>query len=192
MDLNAYLLDDLVESTTPRGESAAKAQSRREAIAEMFKALDPRDGLQAMIACQCITLRFLLNAAMRDTGNVNQEPDAARSRTGVVAISKTLHQWVSKLEKIQQRNETRAAEQRKAAAAEVAAVPAKEPKQFAPASQSPTVPSNQSGSVAASGQQPAMPGSVVPDSGLPADVAVRSPGTRPPPPGDGPEVRAAA
>jgi hypothetical protein len=111
MDLNAYLLDGVVDATTPPNESEAAAQRRREAIGEMFRAFNPGDGMEAMIACHCITLQFLLNAAMRDAANVNMEAKSlARARAGAMSVSRTLHQWVTKFERVKKRSDARVAE----------------------------------------------------------------------------------
>jgi hypothetical protein len=111
MDLNAFLLDGVVTATAPPNETESAARSRADAILEMVRAYDPADGMEAMIACHCVMLQFLLNAAMRDANNIHQEPAVlAKSRAGAISISRTLHQWVTKLEKVKKRNETRAAE----------------------------------------------------------------------------------
>jgi hypothetical protein len=111
MDLSDYLLNDVFEATTPPNEAAAAAQSRADAIVEMFSAYDPGDGMEAMLACQCITLQFLLKAAMRDANNTSQEPAAqSKARAGAISASRTLHQWVTKFENSRKRNEHRAAQ----------------------------------------------------------------------------------
>ena len=190
MDLNAYLLDGVVDSTTPPGETAANAQSRREAIGEMFRAFDPRDAMEAMIACHCVALQFLLNGAMRDAGNVNQEPAMlTRARAGAMAISKTLHQWVSKLEKIKQRKEVRAAEALKAARANIAAVAAPEPEPLAARPQPPGPPLDKPRPVSRPGEQPAWPDLTRFEGLLPKAAAVPPPGGRPQVRADGPSAR---
>jgi lysozyme family protein len=84
----------------------------------MFSAYDPGDGMEAMLACQCITLQFLLTAAMRDANNTSQEPAAqTKARAGAISASRTLHQWVTKFENARKRNELRAAEAAKIQAA---------------------------------------------------------------------------
>jgi hypothetical protein len=123
MDLSAYLLTGVIEATTPPGESLADAQSRAAAIAAMLRAYDPRDGMEAMLACQCVMLQFLLNAAMRDANNPHQEPVAqSKARAGAISASRTLHQWVTKFESSRKRNELRAAEAAKSRAAAQPAV----------------------------------------------------------------------
>jgi hypothetical protein len=70
--------------------------------------------MESMIACHCITLQFMLNAAMRDAGNISLDPVVlTRLRASAISISKTLLQWVSKYERLHARNEARAAEARK-------------------------------------------------------------------------------
>jgi hypothetical protein len=134
MDLNAFLLDGVVTATAPPNETEAAARSRADAILEMMRAYDPADGMEAMIACHCVMLQFLLNAAMRDANNIHQEPAVlAKSRAGAISISRTLHQWVTKLEKVKKRNEVRAAEAPEAA--ETQAVPAQKSPDAPPAIQ---------------------------------------------------------
>lgn len=134
MDLSAYLLDSVVRATTPQGETATDAQSRIDAITEMLRAYQPATHLEAMIACQCIMMQFLFNAAMRDTGNPRLDPAGlARARAEANAASRTLHQWVSKFEKERKRNETRAAEAAKAQAAQAKPKPAEQPSLDKPA-----------------------------------------------------------
>jgi hypothetical protein len=129
MDLNAYLLEGVVDATTSPNEIEAAARSRRDAIVAMLRAFDPADAMEAMIACHCVTLQFLLNAAMRDAANINLEPATlARARAGAMSISRTLHQWVTKFETVKTRNEARATEAREAAKAQASAV-AKSPEQ---------------------------------------------------------------
>ncbi len=135
MDLSAYLLNGVVEATAPPNETEADARTRGDAIVEMVCAFDPRDAMETMIACHCVMLQFLLNAAMRDASNVNLEPAVMiKARAAAMSISRTLHQWVTKFEKIKKRNEAGAAETREAAASVAAAAPAavKSPAQKSP------------------------------------------------------------
>jgi hypothetical protein len=136
MDLSAYLLAGVIEATTPPGETLAAAQYRAVAIAAMLRAYDPRDGMEAMMACQCVMLQFLLNAAMREASNPHQEPAAqSKARAGAISASRTLHQWVTKFENSRKRNELRAAE---AAKTQAAVQPAADPAtQTSPAEQVP-------------------------------------------------------
>jgi hypothetical protein len=111
---NAHMIGGVITATGRQGESAADGQTRAAAIVEMFRAFDPADAMESMIACHCITLQFMLNAAMRDAGNLTLDPVVlTRMRASAVSISKTLLQWVSKYERIHARNETRAAEAHK-------------------------------------------------------------------------------
>jgi hypothetical protein len=108
---NAYVLKGVMEATVPPGETAAEAETRSAAIVEMFRTFEAADAMESAIACHCITLRFMLNAAMRDAGNVTLEPALVnRNRSIATAISKNLHLWISKYETIHARNESRAAE----------------------------------------------------------------------------------
>jgi hypothetical protein len=118
MDVSEYLLSRVVWATTPPGETESDAQSRAETIAAMLRAYDPGDGMEAMMACQCVMMQFLLNAAMRDASNPHQEPAVvAKARAGAISASRTLHQWITKFENSRKRNELRAAEAAKTQAA---------------------------------------------------------------------------
>lgn len=192
MDFSAYLLNGVVESTTPPGETAANAQSRREAIDEMFKAFDPSNPMQAMIASHCVALQFLLNAAMRDASNINLEPAVlTRARAGAVAISKTLHQWVTRLEKFKQRDEIRAKEARQSNQT-IAAATAPKPEPVATAPQPPKPPLNQAGPDSSSTKSPVPPvfHPALPTTDAPA--AALSTGGRPPGQTDAPAGKVAA
>jgi hypothetical protein len=118
MDIYTYLLNEVVQSTTPPDETPTQTQARRDAIAAMFGGYDPADTMEAMIACHCIELQFLLKSAVRDASNNRLGPDnLARNRNGAMTLSKTWNQWVTKLEKIQHRKRTEAADALKAAQA---------------------------------------------------------------------------
>lgn len=107
MDLSTYLLNGVVDATAPPHETEADARSRGDAIVEMVCAFDPRDAMETMIACHCVMLQILLNAAMRDASNVNLEPAVMiKARSGAISISRTLHQWVTQFGKARKRNET--------------------------------------------------------------------------------------
>src|SRR5258708_29310483 len=115
MDLSAYLLNGVGEATAPPNETEAAARTRGDAIVEMVCAFDPRDAMETMIACHCVMLQFLLNAAMRDASNIPLEPAILiKARAGAMSISRTLHQWVTKFERVRKRNESHAAEARDA------------------------------------------------------------------------------
>jgi hypothetical protein len=128
MDLNGYLLDGVVDATTPPNETEAAARIRADAIVEMVCAFDPRDAMETMIACHCVMLQFLLNAAMRAACDVRLAPAVmAKNRAAVTSTSRTLHQWVTKFEKIRKRNATSAAEMREADQLQSASVPSEAP-----------------------------------------------------------------
>jgi hypothetical protein len=85
---NAYVLKGVMEATVPPGETAAEAETRSAAIVEMFRTFEAADAMESAIACHCITLRFMLNAAMRDAGNVTLEPALVnRNRSIATAAS---------------------------------------------------------------------------------------------------------
>lgn len=124
--LNAHLLDGVMDSTTPPNETPAQAAKRQASIVQMFIAYDPADAVQAMIACHCIALEFMLRGAMRDAANTDLDPPVlARLRSSATAISKALHMWMTKLEKLRAKTEAHAAEAAKPAKA--AAPPAQAP-----------------------------------------------------------------
>jgi hypothetical protein len=128
MDLNAYLLDGVVEATAPPNETAVAARTRADAIVEMIRAFDPRDAMETMIACHCVMLQFLLNAAMRAACDVRVAPAVlTKNRAAATSISRTLHQWVTKFEKVRKRNEASAAAVREGARSPAALVSAAPP-----------------------------------------------------------------
>jgi hypothetical protein len=101
----------VVEGSAPPNENVAAAQSRGDAIVEMVRAFDPRDSMETMFACHCVMLQFLLHNAMCDASNTRLEPAVlAKTRAGAISVSRTLHQWVTKFEKVRKRNEVHAAE----------------------------------------------------------------------------------
>jgi hypothetical protein len=115
-EFSAYQLGNLMETTSQPGENAAEERIRCAAIVEMYRTFEPANPLESTIACNCINLQFMLNAAMRDAANVNLQPATLlRMRSSAVTISKTLHLWMSKYESTHTRNEARAAEARRQA-----------------------------------------------------------------------------
>jgi hypothetical protein len=132
---NAHLLGAVIDATGPPAETAAAKQIRSAVIVEMFRVFEPADAMESMIACHCIALHFLLNAAMRDAGNLDLEPVVlTRMRSSAMSIGKALHLWLSKYEAIHTRNESRAAEARTQVqqTAAAAAVPKPAPAKHAP------------------------------------------------------------
>ncbi|MSP00202.1 MAG: hypothetical protein EXR07_03995 [Acetobacteraceae bacterium] len=142
MDVYAYLRNNVVEATTPPGETATAAQLRREAIEELFKAYAPANAMQALIVSNCVSIQFLLNAAIRDASNTNLEPALQRKLSAsAMSITRALAQWHRQLEKLQH-----------PAKARVAAA-----KQVAPTPEQPAMPAPQLRSPAAPMPQPPMP-----------------------------------
>jgi hypothetical protein len=108
---NAHMLGSVMDATSVPGETPTAARTRCAAIVEMFRTFDAANAMESMIACHCISLQFVLNAAMRDAGNIELDPAVlTRVRASAMTISKTLHLWMSKYEAMHTRNETRAAE----------------------------------------------------------------------------------
>jgi hypothetical protein len=108
---NAHMLTGVMDATIPPGETAGECQVRSAAIVEMFRTFEVANAMESMIACHCIMLRFVLDGAMRDANNTKLDPAMLiRMRSSAMSISKTLHLWISKYEKLHARNETRAVE----------------------------------------------------------------------------------
>ncbi len=100
MDLNAYLLDGIFQATASRGETQQAAQIRRSAIAALFAAHAPADAMEATIAANCVTLQFLLNAAVKDSFDSAADPARqTKLRAQAVTIGRALAQWQRQLEK---------------------------------------------------------------------------------------------
>jgi hypothetical protein len=128
VDCDRYLLSGVVDATCPPNEPPDAAKTRSAAINTMFRTFKAADAMEAMVACHCITLRFLLESAMRDAGNTNLDPVVlAKTRAAAMSISKTLHLWMGKFEAIHTRNETSAAEARQPGAKPSPARPAAPP-----------------------------------------------------------------
>jgi hypothetical protein len=128
MDLGTYLLDNLVGATAPSNEAAAAAQTRREAIVEMVQAYDPSTAMEGMMACHCVMLQLMLNGAVHDANNTTQSAEGqAKARAGAMSISRTLLQWVRKLEHTKKRNEVRGGEAKEQAQTRAAPVPVAKP-----------------------------------------------------------------
>ena len=112
----AHLLDGVRDTTTPPNETPEQAAKRQASIVELFRAYEPADAVQAMIACHCIALEFMLRGAMRDAANTALDPKLlARLRSSATSISKTLHMWMTKLEKLKAKAEARVTEAAKPA-----------------------------------------------------------------------------
>jgi len=106
-----FFLRRVLNATTPAEETETDATTRCGTILEMFHGFGPVNALQAMIACHCISLEFVLNAAMRDACDLRLEPRLMlRARAGGNSLSRGLGQWMAKYEKLKARDEKRAAE----------------------------------------------------------------------------------
>jgi hypothetical protein len=110
-EFNAQMLKGVMDATGPAGETAQGAQMRCATIVEMFRAFEAANALESMIACHCISLHFLLEAALRDANAPNVRLELAmRLRASVMAIRKSLHLCMADFAKLHARNEARAAE----------------------------------------------------------------------------------
>jgi hypothetical protein len=123
-EFNAHMLGTVMRTTTVPGETGGEARMRCAAIVEMFRAFDPANAMESMMACHCISMQFMLSASMRDAANINLDPVMLiRARASAMAISKTLHMWVSTFQTTHKRNETRAAEAARSATTATVATP---------------------------------------------------------------------
>ena len=106
---NAYMLRGVMGANGQPGEPAQDAQTRWAAIVEIFRTFEAANPMEAMIACHCISLRFMLDAAMRDAGAPDLDPAMAiRLRASVLAVGKSLHLWMTEFASLDARNEARA------------------------------------------------------------------------------------
>lgn len=106
----AHLLDGVMDVTAPPNEAPEAAAMRQASIVEMFRAFQPSDAVEAMVACHCIALTFVSRGALRDACDTGLDPKGlARARAQATAISRTLQIWMTKFETMKARNEKRAA-----------------------------------------------------------------------------------
>jgi hypothetical protein len=112
-EFNAHMLRGVMGATCQPGETAQDGQTRCAAIVEIFRTFEAANPLEAMIACHCISVRFLLEAAMRDANAADLGPAMLiRMRASAMAISRSLHLWLANFAKTHARNEARVAEAR--------------------------------------------------------------------------------
>ena len=112
-EFNAHMLRGVMDATGQPGETAHDTQTRGAAIVEVFRTFEAANPMEAMIASHCISLRFLLDVAMRDANAPDQEPAMLiRLRASAMGISKTLHLWMANFAGLHARNEARAGEAR--------------------------------------------------------------------------------
>jgi len=113
MELGTYLLNRVIDATTPPNESEAALRLRRDATYEMIRAYAPADNMEGMLACHCVTLQIQYEDAMRYANDPALTPaQSARARGQATSISRTLLQWVRQYESTKKRNEVREAEAR--------------------------------------------------------------------------------
>ena len=87
----AYFLARAIDSTAAAGEPPAEAADRREAIEALFRALDPRDTVEASLAAGTIELDFLAHGAFRAVNHPEATPDKQqRLRGNALAASRSL------------------------------------------------------------------------------------------------------
>jgi hypothetical protein len=126
-DLNAHMLRDVMDATALPGETAQYAQARCATIVELFRTFEAANPMESMIACHCISLHFLLQAAMRDANAPNLGLALSiRLRASAMATRKSLQLCMADFASIQARNEARAAEAlQRASQPDTATTPAK-------------------------------------------------------------------
>jgi hypothetical protein len=110
-ECSAHMLRGVMGATGQPGETAQELQTRCAAIVEIFRTFEVANPMEAMIACHCISLRFMLEAALRDANATGLQPAMLiRLRASVMAIGKSLHLWMREFASVHARNEARAAE----------------------------------------------------------------------------------
>ena len=126
-EFNAHMLRGVMGATGQPGETAQDGQTRCAAIVEIFRTFEAANPMEAMLACHCISLRFMLDAAMRDANAADLELALLiRLRASAMAIGKNLHLWMTNFASLHACNEARAAEARqRASQPETVATPAK-------------------------------------------------------------------
>jgi hypothetical protein len=113
---NAHVLKGVMTGTSEPGETAAEAETRHAAIIEVFRTFEAADAMEASLAGHCISLRYMLEAAMRDAGKVDLEPvQKVRMRASAMSIGKNLHLWLRNFAALHARNEARAKEAQQSA-----------------------------------------------------------------------------
>jgi hypothetical protein len=114
-EFNAHVLRGVMGATGQPGENAEDAQTRCAAIVEIFRTFEAGNPIEAMIACHCISLRFMFEAAMRDANAADLEPAMLiRLRASAMAAGKSLDLWMRNFANLQARNEVRALEGQRA------------------------------------------------------------------------------
>jgi hypothetical protein len=154
-EFNAHVLRGVMGATGQPGETAQDAQTRCAAIVEMFRTFEAANPIEAMIACHCISLRFMFEAAMRDANAADPEPAMLiRLRASATAVGKNLDLWMRNFASLHARNEARAVEAQRTNRPDGVATPARPQ----PASVQPRpVESEQSRPVAGQPVKPASP-----------------------------------
>ena len=105
-EFSNHTLGAVMGATGQPGETAQERQTRCAAIVEMFRTFEVANLMEAMIACHCISLHFMLQAAMRDASAADLTPPMQmRLRASATAISKTLHLWMKECTSRHARNE---------------------------------------------------------------------------------------
>ncbi len=110
-EFDAYMLKGVMGSSGQPGETAEDGRTRCGATVAMFRGFEAANPLETMVACHCIAMSLMFDAAMRDANAADLAPaDQVRMRASALAISKNLHVWLADFARMHARNETRAAE----------------------------------------------------------------------------------
>jgi hypothetical protein len=125
-EFNAHVLRGVMAATVQPDETAQDAQTRCAAIAEIFRTFEAANPIEAMLACHCIALRFMCEAAMRDANAADLEPAMLiRLRASAMAAGKSLDLWMRNFATLHARNEARAVEAQRTSQPDSVATPAK-------------------------------------------------------------------
>ena len=108
---NAHVVGDVIASTTPATEAPDAARSRAGAIVEMFKGFEPATALESMLACHCISLRYVLMGAVRAAlAGGGDARLLLRQQAMIASLTRTAILAEAHFEKVRARGEARAAE----------------------------------------------------------------------------------
>jgi hypothetical protein len=112
-EFNAHVLRGVMDASGHPGETAQDGQTRCAAIVEIFRIFEAANPVEAMLACHCISLRFMFEAAMRDANAADLQPAMLiRLRASAMAVGKSLDLCMRNFASLHARNEARAVEAR--------------------------------------------------------------------------------
>ena len=106
----AWMVRGVIDATAPATESPAEARVRSGIVVEMYKSFDPGSMVEAMLACQCIALRFTLMGAIRAAcAAAGDAKLLLRLQSSVAALNRTLLQVERRFDSIRTRAKAEAA-----------------------------------------------------------------------------------